>query len=134
MAGRAAVVKFEIPPTEWARFKTQLETLGSKAEEGMSISLREEATRIMARSEPEVPVLTGTLKASAHVGIPHRVPGGIEVTFGYGGPTAPYAIYQHFGHYQHPHGGKAHFLDEPVKWARRGLTARVRAVLDRYLR
>lgn len=133
MAGRAAVVKFEIDAADWARFNAKLLALGPKADQAMSVSVRQEAERIMERSKSQVPVDTGTLKGSAHVGIPHRVTNGVEVEFGYGGPAARYALYQHFGSYRHTH-GKAHFLDEPVKWARRGLTARVRAVLERYFR
>lgn len=129
---RAAIVKFEIE--NMGEFLRELDRLGLKADEGMSFALRAEAERIMQRSKSQVPVDTGKLKSTAHIGIPHRVPGGVAIEYGYGGPAARYAIYQHYGNYEHPQGGKAHFLDEPTRWARRGLTARVRTVLDRYFR
>lgn len=126
---RAAVVKFEF--VNKADFLRALERLGPQADAGMEVALRQEAGKIMGRSEGMVPQDTGALVASGFVGVPHRVARGVEVTFGY---SSPYALYQHYGNYDHPNGGQKQFLSKPTKSARSGLVARVRAVLERYLR
>ena len=50
---------------------------------------------MMAESKGRVPIDTGNLKNSGHVTQPDANAREIEVTLGYGGPAAPYAIIVH---------------------------------------
>lgn len=123
---RATTIKFQIENLD--EFIANLEAMERRANDGMEAALRDEAGRTMRRAEGEVPQLTGKLKGSGFVGIPSRWANGMEIRFGFG---TPYALYQHYGNYKHDD-GKQMFLADPVKWSRRGLSARVRAVLVRY--
>ena len=70
----------------------------------------------MSMSQKEVPVETGTLKNSGQT-FPAETKGTqIVVTLGYGGAAQDYALVQHERtDFDHPHGGKAHYLSDPVK-------------------
>ena len=124
---RASVVKLEI--TNLPEFLADLERIEVQAEKGMNAALRSEADHMLDRADILVPVLHGDLKASRFVGLITRWAKGTEIKFGYG---SPYAIYQHFGNYEHDDGRRL-FLEQPVKYARRGLVARIKTVLARYL-
>ena len=124
---RASVVKLEIVNLQ--EFIANLERMEAQAERGMSAALRSEADHMMDRADILVPVRTGKLKGSRFVGLVHRVARGMEIKFGYG---SPYAIYQHFGHYEHDDGRRL-FLEQAVKYSRRGLVDRIKTVLARYL-
>ena len=124
---RTSVVKLEIVNLQ--EFLADLERMEQRAERGMSAALRSEADHMMDRADILVPVDTGRLRDSRFIGPVHRWAKGMEIKFGYG---SPYAIYQHFGHYEHDDGRRL-FLEQPVKYSQRGLGARIRAVLARYL-
>lgn len=123
---RATTIKFQIENMD--EFIANLEQQTDKANRGMEAALRDEAQRTLLRAQGEVPVDTGRLRGSGFVGVPSRWSNGMEIKFGFG---TPYALYQHYGNYEHDD-GKSQFLADPVKWSRRGLSARVRAVLVRY--
>lgn len=127
---RATNVTFEIDSKSMAQFLADLERLGVQAEKGTSIALRQEAEQMMDRADILVPVKTGALKSSRFIGLVHRWSRGLEIKFGY---SSPYALYQHFGHYEHDDGRRL-FLESPVKYSRRGLADRMRLVIARYLR
>lgn len=125
---RSTTIKWEIVNLE--EFIADLERMEAQAERGMGIAIHEEARQQLDRSQILVPVDTGALKGSGFVGTVQRWARGLEVKFGYG---SPYAIYQHYGNYEHDDGRK-NFLADPVKYSRRGLVARIKATLGRYLR
>ena len=124
----ASTIKLEI--VNLPEFLANLEQMEYKAERGMTVALYQEAERTMRRATSEVPTLTGALAGSGFVGLVGRWAKGLEVKFGFG---SPYALYQHFGNYEHDD-GKQKFLEDPVRWSRRGLVSRMKAILVRALR
>lgn len=54
-----------------------------------------EAEIEMTEAKKRTPVDTGALRASGHVGGPFRRGNTVEVKLGFGGPSAPYAIFVH---------------------------------------
>jgi hypothetical protein len=65
----------------------------------------QEAQLIMRDSRPLVPVDTGALRSTGHVQNVQRDGEKVEVSFGYGGPAAPYALTVHEN------------MDPNVKWS-----------------
>lgn len=128
MMARGTVVKLEIENLD--EFIRNLAEKQRQAERGVTVALREEADQMLDRSEVFVPVRTGALRESRFVGLVGRWSRGLEIKFGYG---SPYALYQHFGHYEHDDGRRL-FLEDPVKYSRRGLADRLRATIARFLR
>jgi hypothetical protein len=124
---RASVVKLEIANLH--EFIANLERMERQAERGMSAALRSEADHMMDRADVLVPVATGALRGSRFIGLVHRWSRGLEIRFGY---SSPYGVYQHFGHYEHDDGRRL-FLEQPVKYSRRGLVSRIKMVLARFL-
>lgn len=101
------------------------------AEAALGRALYEEANRIFNQSQALVPVDTGALRSSGHVTLPNQGPDGVEVTIGYGGAAAPYAVYVHERlDLNHPNGGQAKFLEEPVNAAANGIAGRLADTLD----
>lgn len=78
------------------RLASRLQGMSGKVGHAIGAALTGEAEDIMAASKERVPVDFGTLRASGHVQAPKM--GGfstIEITLGYGGPAAPYALAVH---------------------------------------
>lgn len=125
MARRGVTLTIENLP----EFLADLERVGSSAEKACSYALREEAQQMLDRSDILVPVDQGDLLGSGFVGLVNRWARGLEIKFGYG---EPYAIYQHFGHYEHDDGQRL-FLERGAKYSRKGLADRLRAALRRFL-
>ena len=76
--------------------------MADKAPQAMAGALYREAEAIMADSKLKVPVGwppedpgSGTLRSTGHVDLPVISGSEIEVTEGYGGPAAHYALRQH---------------------------------------
>lgn len=65
--------------------------------QALGAALFEEGEKIMARSKREAPADTGRLRGSGFVRPPDIEGSKIEVTMGYGGAAAPYALYVHEG-------------------------------------
>lgn len=83
---------------------------------------------VYAESQVQVPVDTGSLRSSGHIDPLDTGPGLIKGTIGYG---APYAFFVHEDlHARHPHGGKAKFLEDPMKNALNDLTSKLRSRLE----
>lgn len=113
-------------------------------------ALYEEAELIMGISKEEyVPVMDGTLRATGHVKPPVIAGPTIEVTLGYGGPAAPYALSVHenprSGHTEgvSPQGrpykrwakvGGWKYLEIPVSQAMPGLVSRIGLTLQEIMR
>lgn len=101
------------------------------AETALGRALYEEANRIFNQSQALVPVETGALRSSGMVTLPEQSAQGPSVTIGYGGAAAPYAIYVHERlDLNHPNGGQAKFLEEPVLAAADGIAGRLADTLD----
>ena len=126
--GRATTIKLDFVNLD--EFLADIARLSPKAEKGMEVALYKEAERTMARADPLVPTLTGALAGSGFVGMVTRWARGLEIKYGYG---SPYALYQHYAHYEHDDGQRL-FLEGPARWSRRGLSDRVKAILVRALR
>jgi len=83
-----------------------------------------EAEKIMTVSKANyVPVDMGALRASGFVEPPELTAGGGSVTLGYGGPSAPYALYVHEDLTKHHPVGQAKYLEVPVRAAVQGMEA-----------
>lgn len=82
-------------------------------------------------SQKEVPVLTGTLKNSGQLKEPVEVSATkSSVSITYGGLATKYAQRQHDDMtLNHPHGGKAHFVIDPVRDAIPDIKKRMKAEL-----
>jgi len=116
-----------------------LEKLGERAQAELGKALYAEAELIMTESKKQVPVDTGTLRASGFVKEPETKGGKVEVELGYGGPaskvnpktgqrTEEYAYWVHERLDLKHEVGKAKFLEDPVKAAAPKLP---RAIADR---
>lgn len=101
---------------------------------GLAVALYEEATRIMAASQPLVPVLTGLLRSTGAVeteGTPASDP---VVALSYGGKgLAPYAGVVHERTDTHHPVGQHHYLSEPFFAATAGMEERLSATIRRHL-
>lgn len=74
-----------------------------------------EMGNVMTDSKREVPVDLGALKGSGYVTLPEVKGNQIIVEAGYGGPAKEYAVVQHeHTEYNHPDGGKAKYLQDPM--------------------
>lgn len=99
----------------------RIKSLGQQTPETVATALYEEANVVMADSVTNyVPFDTGVLAGSGKVNLPEHSGGGISVTFGFGGPAAPYAIAVH----ENPRSGKTGGVSPQgkpyVHFARRG--------------
>jgi hypothetical protein len=89
----------------------------SAGKEGSAEGLYEAGEKIMGESQKSenVPVKTGLLRSTGHVIPPQMTATGrIAVILGYGSPVCKYAVVQHEGKFNHPGGGRRHFLLIPT--------------------
>ena len=87
-------------------------------------SLHEEGKLELAEAQNRTPFLTGNLHDSAYIKGPVVNEQGVSVTLGFGGPTAPYAVYVH--EVLKPHEiGRAKFLESTVLESAKYMTTRV---------
>lgn len=104
-----------------AELKMKMRALGDAGFRALVASAHEQFEGVMTTSKEEyVPVDQGPLRASGTV-LPPSVSGGrAEITMGFGGPAAPYAIAVH----ENPRAGKTGGLSPSGKpyehWARTG--------------
>ncbi len=84
-----------------------------------------EAELIMTDAKELTPVDKGTLRSSGFVEKPKKVGKGFEVTLGFGGPAAPYALTVH-----ETHSTKSKFLEKPLNKRKQGLDKRIAARVD----
>ena len=108
----------------------RLQRLHSPVVQVGATALEREGNRIMVESQRLVPVLTGRLLLTSNV-TPPLVEGSlitVELSYGREGPLgpAPYAARQHFdASLNHPHGGQAFYLSQPLYQATAGFTDRL---------
>lgn len=104
----------------------RLKQLEPEAQKATGAALYQEAEQIMTRSKSEfVPVQTGVLRGTGHVNEPQIRGSSIEVTMGYGGPAAPYALKQHEDLTYHHDVGTNKYLEKPTLEAIRGMPGRL---------
>ena len=122
----------------------ELRKVLSKAKNAPQVAARalyEEGNIIFNESQRLVPVVTGALAGSGRVTAPSVNAASVEVTIGYGGAAAPYAIYVHERldlNHKYP-GAKnaaaqAKFLEEPVLKAAPSLGRRLADRVEGLLR
>lgn len=119
--------------------RTVSDSLGRYGESQVSRlgkALYVEAQRILAESQPLVPVDTGALRASGFVTPPERNGDTVSVELGYGGPAAQvnaktgesaagYALYVHENLEAHHPVGQALYLATPFNAAQTGMSERI---------
>lgn len=108
----------------------------SRVAQAAADALYEQAKGIMDKSIEQVPVDTGTLKASAYVERPTVTNTQITIDFGYGGPNdqvnpksgqraSEYAIFVHERLDVHHTVGKAKYLEDPLNDAIRDMDSKL---------
>ena len=120
--------------TGGAALSAHLARLAAQMPRAVGASLYRFAEGVMAESKPEVPVQTGTLRASGHVEPPVLTSRGAEVELGYGGPAEAYALQVHEdlqAHHAEP--TKAKYLEDPLKRRSADLLPTVGADVERAL-
>ena len=116
-----------------AKLTATLKVLAQAYPSAAAQALYEEGERKMTAAKRITPVLTGTLRASGYVRRPERILGAmfglvknIVVTLGFGGASAPYAVYVHENlGAKHKAPTQAKFLEATMLQRRTGLTARL---------
>lgn len=95
--------------------KAAFEKVASETPKVTAAAMVLEAEKVMAESVRQVPVDTGVLRASATVSAPIISGSNVSVELGYGGAASAYAMVQHERtDFNHPNGGKAKFLSDPL--------------------
>jgi len=103
-----------------------LAALGEGVIQAAAAALYREAEAIMTASKEIVPVDLGILHGTGHVELPETHAGVVEVTLGYGGPAAPYAIVVHEDlTARHKPGQQAKYLEQPALEASQGMEGRL---------
>jgi hypothetical protein len=93
-------------------------------------ALRTEGNQIIRVANTLVPVDTGLLRSTGHVETPTQEGTMVSVALGYGQGLAPYAARIEFDvTLNHPHGGQAHFFQQPLFAATNGFVQRIADVL-----
>lgn len=107
----------------------------------MARALYEEGNDIFNESQRLVPVVTGALAGSGRVTSPSVNATSVEVTIGYGGAAAPYAIFVHERtELNHNYAGaknanaQAKFLSDPAEKAAEDMDGRLAQRIERLLR
>ncbi len=127
-------VRVQIVGLEALRRKLEV-TAPLVARAAMSAALYQEGHAILNESQQEVPVDLGTLRGSGHVTAPAAQGADIMVEIGYGGAASDYAVVQHEHlEFNHPHGGKAKYLEDPALRAASGMAARMALAVEAALR
>jgi len=95
--------------------RTNLDRIAAEAHQKAAAAIYEVGNEVMGQSKRLVPVDTGALKGSGYVDQPRVELGRVSVEIGYGGPAAQYAVRQHEDlSLNHPQGGQAKFLEQPL--------------------
>ena len=94
-------------------------------------ALRTEGNQIIRVANALVPVDTGLLRSTGHVEEPTQAGPVMSVRLGYGQGIAEYAARIEFDvTLNHPHGGQAHFFQQPLFAATNGFAQRIAAALQ----
>lgn len=96
-------------------FRELLRSADERAAMLAAAGLYQEALKMMAVSQRQVPVRWGVLRSTGHVYPPQQRGKAVEVVLAYGGPAAPYAWVQHEKlELRHDAPTKAKYLEDPV--------------------
>lgn len=119
-----------------AQVTQNLQRLVTVPQAPLEDALVHEAQAILDVSRQLCPVDTGALVSSGEVETPQHVGTLTEVTIRYGDHgRVPYAMVQEFDvTFNHPHGGQAHFLQQPLFAATAGFAGRIAGALQGTLR
>jgi len=107
--------------------EASVQMLGDRVLRALAAEVYREGTNIIAASQPLVPVATGTLRGTAYVTIPDIQGNKVTVHIGYGGPSAPYALYVHENMMAHHPVGQAKYLEQPFNEALPGMPDRLKS-------
>lgn len=120
--------------TGFSQMDAELRVLGERTRPVIGAALSELGEDIMAESKSKyVPVATGNLRDTGHVGQPMQQGNTTSVTLSYGGPAAPYAVTVHERlDVNHPV-GQAKYLERPLMEAAFGTPSAAQQVAD-YIR
>jgi hypothetical protein len=123
---------FSIDVLQDPNFILRLLGLHSDLQRRLASALYMEAERLMTESkEVYVPVDTGTLRTSGHVEpIKYTGKTSVEVSLGYGGPAAFYALEVHENLNAHHVVGMAKYLETPVRIAVQSGTSEARILAE----
>lgn len=100
-----------------AELRSNLQAVQRHTKEAMTLAAVKHANRVMNASKALVPADTGALLISGEVLEPVVTDTSVTVDLVYGNsdPTSNYAIVQHERlDFQHPHGGQAKYLEQPL--------------------
>lgn len=110
------ILNFEL--TGMQDLEDKLKKLGQAAIPAAAGSLYRSAEKVMASSKQNyVPYDTGALMNSGHVEPPSQEGNNVLVVLGYGGPSAPYAIYVHEIDKHYHHNRQWKYLSTPLEAA-----------------
>lgn len=106
--------------------QNRMARLQASSSDVFKLALREEAELVMFKSKKYfVPVDKGTLRSSGYVNNVSRKKQDLEVTLGFGGASAPYALEQHENlSYSHTV-GENKYLEKPLMRNAKGMAARI---------
>ncbi len=130
-----ADVKFSLEISGLDKLFLKLSAIVPAVKQAAKTELYQIAEEIMDDSKRIVPVDTGALMSTGHVDLPVDTEKGIEISLGYGGPAAPYALAVHENldprvHWQRPGSGPK-YLETPWNAKKTEISPRIRkAMLD----
>lgn len=140
-----AEFKFEVGGID--RVMQSLDAYGQRSIQALGVAIHEEAEEIMLTSKDKyVPIEMSALKNSGFVANVERHGDTVDVTMGYGGPAAPYALtvhedltMRHGSELTPPYGPKppdqqAKFLETPTLEALPGMPDRIAGAMRQILR
>lgn len=108
--------------------RANLQAVQRHAKESMVLAAVKHANKVMDRSKAIVPLDKGPLMLSGEVLEPVVTDQGVSVDLVYGTsePTSNYAVVQHERlDFNHPHGGQAKYLEQPLLAMADELTATI---------
>lgn len=113
------------------RAAQQLRAVAQAAPAAFGAKLYQEAEIIIGAAKTDyVPVDTSALKNSGFVNLPEVSGSRTTVTFGFGGPAAPYAVYVHEDLTKRHTVGQAKYLEIPLKARLVGMAAVLKQRVD----
>ena len=114
------------------RLIAALQKAGVAARKELGAALYVEGEAIMAKSKPITPIEFGPLRASGHVTLPEDAGQRVVVSLGFGGPSAPYAVYVHERlELRHKPPTQAKYLEQPFREAQTGMEGRLATRIEK---
>ena len=108
---------------------------GDLAPDALAAAGYEEMEGVMTEAKQLVPVDLGILRDSGQVLPPTQGPDGVEIVAGFGGAASAYTIRQHEDlSLEHPNGGQAKFLEQPMLERTKLMPKRLAVGVERALR